>query len=74
MKKIMSLGLFALTLSLMSVAPNPDTQEEFKRYPLVIVNCPSGYTGEYYDIGYSASDHADIASAICNDPQNQGIE
>lgn len=67
MKKIMSLGLFVLGLSLMSVSATPiEEAPVLKKYPLVTVVCPDGYESTYYDIGYSDADIADIENAICN--------
>ncbi len=73
MKKLWLLGLLVLGLSLMSVSPNIEAEEAYKKYPLITHTCPDGYEFDYYDINYSDADHADIRSSACSDSQNQAV-
>ncbi len=68
MKKAIKLSFFLFAFMFMSMSSV--SLYFFGRYPLITGTCDSGYEYEYYDIGYSDADHADIVSSICNDPNN----
>jgi len=69
MRKVFLTEVIALGLGLMSFTSNStEVKEEFiPKIRKVTVVCENGYESFYYDMGYSASENAEIQSSICKD-------
>ena len=71
----MLLGVFAFSLSFMSVSSSINSVEEDAMFKprLVTYVCPSGYSFQYYDNlpGWTDEDYEEMQGAVCNDPNNQ---
>jgi len=74
MRKLLLLGIFVSSLSLMSFTSTAKSKQVIKKQPkLVTHTCPNGYQFEYYEglSGWTQDDYDEIIDAVCNDPANQ---